>query len=159
MDWVRLPEKSQVRSLIELYESEPEFRRLYERIGSVSAIEWYKGRDIPADHVCNCISTPFINTSGKMYPCVMNLDDELAVGNVHEDGLTAVILKGIEKWAHLPLLDKERAESLEKCKSCPGREHCRGGCIGRAKAVNGNEISVEDRCELRREVYCYGKND
>ncbi|NLD36499.1 MAG: radical SAM protein [Desulfatiglans sp.] len=154
-EWIRLPDKSQVRSLIELYESKPEFRRLYDRTGCISAIEWFKGRDIPADHVCNCISMPFINASGKMYPCVMNLDDELAVGNVHEDGLNAVILKGIEKWAHLPLLDKERAESFEKCKSCPGREHCRGGCIGRAKAVNGNEISVEDRCELRREVYYF----
>jgi MoaA/NifB/PqqE/SkfB family radical SAM enzyme len=116
-EWIRLPDKSQVRSLIELYESKPEFRRLYDRTGCISAIEWFKGRDIPADHVCNCISMPFINASCKMYPCVMNLDDELAVGNVHEDGLNAVILKGIEKWAHLPLLDKERAESLKNAKA------------------------------------------
>jgi radical SAM protein with 4Fe4S-binding SPASM domain len=155
-EWIKLPDKSQVRSLIELYNEKPEFRRLYDRIGCISAIEWYKGKDIPSDHVCNCINMPFINAKGKMYPCVMNLDDNLAVGSVHEEGFNAVILKGVEKWAHLPLLDKERSESLEKCKNCAGREHCHGGCLGRAKAVNGDVMSVEDRCELRREVYYYG---
>ncbi len=157
VEWIRLPDKSQVRSLIGLYESDTKFRRLYDSIGSISAIEWYKGRDVPTDHVCNCISTPFINTSGKIYPCVMNLDDDLAVASVHEQGLNAVILKGLEKWACLPGLDKKRSETLEKCKTCAGRLHCRGGCIGRAKAVNGDVISVEDRCELRREVYYYKK--
>ncbi len=158
-EWIRLPDRSQIRSLIELYESDREFKKLYDRIGSISAIEWYKGRDVPTDHVCNCISTPFINASGKMYPCVMNLDDDLAVGIVHEEGFNAVILKGVERWAHLPVLDKKRSEALEKCKTCAGRLHCRGGCIGRALAANGDAISVEDRCELRREIYYYGKND
>jgi radical SAM protein with 4Fe4S-binding SPASM domain len=151
--WIRLPDKSQVRSLIELYDADPEFRGLYDRIGSISAIEWYKGRNSPTDHVCNCISTPFINASGNMYPCVMNLHEDLAVSGVHEDGLNAVILKGLEKWAQLLGLDKQRSEALEKCKTCAGRLHCRGGCIGRAIAVNGDVMSVEDRCELRREVY------
>lgn len=155
-EWIRLPDRSQIRLLIGLYELDPEFKKLYDRIGTVSAIEWYKGRNVTTDHVCNCISTPFINVSGKLYPCVMNLDDDLAFGGVHEEGLYAVILKGLEKWAHLPVLDKKRSKTLEKCKSCTGREHCMGGCIGRAKAVNGNMMSVEDRCELRREVYYYG---
>jgi radical SAM protein with 4Fe4S-binding SPASM domain len=154
-EWIRLPDKSQVRSLIKLYESDTDFRKLYDRISSISAIEWYKGRKIPADHVCNCISTPFISASGKMYPCVMNLDDDLAVSGVHEDGLYTTILKGLEKWAYLPVLDKTRSETLEKCKTCAGRLHCRGGCIGRAKAINGDVMSVEDRCELRREVYYF----
>ncbi|MBN1906773.1 MAG: radical SAM protein [Deltaproteobacteria bacterium] len=154
--WISLPDRTQVRSLIGLYESKPEFRRLYDRIGCISAIEWYKGKDIPSDHVCNCINMPFINAKGNMYPCVMNLDNDLAVGSVHEEGFNAVIFKGVEKWAHLPVLDKERSESLEKCKRCTGREHCHGGCLGRAKAVNGDVMSVEDRCELRREVYYYG---
>jgi radical SAM protein with 4Fe4S-binding SPASM domain len=156
--WISLPDKSQVRALIGLYDADTEFRRLYDRIGSVSAIEWYKGKDVPTDHVCNCISTPFISASGKMYPCVMNLDDNLSVSNVHEEGLYNVITKGIERWAPLPDLDKERRETLMKCKTCTGRLHCRGGCIGRAKAVNGDMMSVEDRCELRREIYYEEKN-
>ena len=28
-----------------------------------------------------------------------------------------------------------------------------GGCLGRADAAQGNVMSVEDRCHLRREVY------
>jgi radical SAM protein with 4Fe4S-binding SPASM domain len=154
-DWIRLPDKPQVRSLIKLYESEPEFRKLYDRIGSISAIEWYKGRNVPTDHVCNCISTLYISASGKMYPCVMNIDDNLAEENVHNEGLYNVILKGLEKWSRLPLLDMERSELLVKCRNCAGREHCRGGCLGRAFAVNGDVMTVEDRCDLRREVYYF----
>ena len=153
IDWIKLPDKYQIRGLIGLYDSDPVFKALYDKLGNISAIEWYKGRDIPSDHVCNCISTPFINAAGKMFPCVMNLDDELAVDNVHEEGLKKSIIKGLEKWTCLPRLDRERSESLAKCRSCAGREHCRGGCIGRAQAGNGDAMTVEDRCELRREVY------
>lgn len=157
MDWIELPDRSQVRSLVESYESDPEFRALYDKLGNVSAIEWYKGKNIPSDHVCNCISTPFVNAAGKMYPCVMNISDELAVDNVHEEGLKKSILRGLEKWSRLPEVDKMRTESLVKCQDCAGREHCRGGCIGRAQAATANVMSVEDRCELRREIYYYGK--
>ena len=157
IDWIELPDKSQVESLVGLYESDPVFRELYSRLGNISAIEWYRGKNIPSDHVCNCISTPFINASGEMFPCVMNLNDELAVDNVFEKGLKKSILKGLEKWSRLPELDKRRRESLEKCQDCMGKEHCRGGCIGRAQAANDDAMSVEDRCELRREVYYYGK--
>ena len=157
VDWIELPDRTQVKNLVELYESDPEFRGLYDKLGNVSAIEWFKGRNVPADHVCNCISTPFINAAGKMFPCVMNLNDDFAVENVHEEGLKNSILKGLEKWSQLPELDKKRSESLTKCQDCAGREHCRGGCIGRAQAVNGDIMSVEDRCGLRREIYYYGK--
>jgi radical SAM protein with 4Fe4S-binding SPASM domain len=152
-DWIELPDKSQIRNLVELYESDPEFRALYDKLGNVSAIEWYRGRNIPSDHVCNCISTPFIDAAGRMFPCVMYLNDDLAVDNIHEEGMKKGILKGLEKWSRLSVLDKERSETLDKCQDCAGRAHCRGGCIGRAQAVDGDPMSVEDRCELRREVY------
>jgi radical SAM protein with 4Fe4S-binding SPASM domain len=151
--WIELPDKFQVRNLIELYESDPVFRALYNKLGNVSAIEWYRGRNIPSDHVCNCISTPFIDAAGRMFPCVMNLIDDLAVDNIHEEGMKRGILKGLEKWSCLPVLDKERSEKLARCQDCAGREQCRGGCIVRAQSVDGDPMSVEDRCELRREVY------
>lgn len=159
VDWIELPDKSQVGNIIELYESDSEFRKIYDKLGNISAIEWYKGKDMPSDHVCNCISMPFISAAGKIYPCVMNLNDELAVDNIHEEGIIRGILKGIKKWSCLPELDKERSESLAKCQVCLGREHCRGGCIGRAQAINGDAMSVEDRCELRREVYYWEKDE
>ena len=157
-DRVNLPDRSQVRELIEQYKSDSTFRELYDKIGNVSAIEWLKGRDISLDHVCNCISTPFISAEGKMYPCAMYLDDNLSVANIFEQGLKNGILKGLEKWSGLPLIDQERARSLTECRRCIGRDHCRGGCIGRASANDGNPMTVEDRCELRREVYYYKKN-
>ncbi|MFC1839453.1 radical SAM protein [Thermodesulfobacteriota bacterium] len=156
-DWINLPDKTQVRELIERYESDSIFRGLYDKFGNISAIEWLRGRDAPFDHVCNCISAPFISAAGKMYPCAMYLDDSLSVDNVLEQGLKKGILNGLEKWSSLPLIDRERSESLAKCKECIGKDHCRGGCVGRAQAIFGDPMNVEDRCELRREIYYYKK--
>jgi radical SAM protein with 4Fe4S-binding SPASM domain len=139
--------------LIERYRSDQTFRDIYKKLGNISAIEWFKGKDTPTDHVCNCISTPFISAEGKMYPCVMNLNDDLSVNNIHEEGMKKGILKGLEKWSDLPEFDVKRSESLPRCRDCRGKDHCRGGCIGRAQAVYGDSMSVEDRCELRREIY------
>jgi len=159
IEWIDLPDRSQVRDLVKLYESDQAFRTLYDKLGNVSAIEWLKGRSIPTGHVCNCISTPFISAEGKMYPCVMYLNDELAVDNIHEIGLIKGIIKGLEKWRSLPEFDKKRSDSLEKCQDCRGKDHCRGGCLGRAQVADGNPMSVEDRCELRREVYYFKKDE
>lgn len=155
IDWIELPARSQVRDLIERYESDLLFRKLYNKLGNISAIEWFKGRDTPLDHVCNCISTPFINANGKMYPCIMFLADNLSVDDVFEQGLKKGILLGLEMWLKLPEIDKKRNISLEKCQDCKGRNHCRGGCMGRAQSVSGEIMSTEDRCALRREVYCF----
>jgi radical SAM protein with 4Fe4S-binding SPASM domain len=157
-DWIILPDRLQVRDLIERYESDNVFRERYDKLGNISAIEWLKGRDSPLDHVCSCISTTFINAKGKMYPCLMYLDDNLSVDRVFEQGMKKAILKGLGKWSRLPLVDRERSRSLRECEECIGRDHCRGGCIGRAWANDGNPMTVEDRCELRREVYYYKKN-
>lgn len=154
-DWIELPERSQVRDLIERYESDRAFRELYDKLGNISAIEWFKGRDTPLDHVCNCISTPFIKADGQMYPCIMFLDDNISVDNVFEQGLKKGILKGLQRWSKFPGIDKKRSVSLEKCQDCIGRHHCRGGCIGRAQSVSGEAMSIEDRCEMRREVYLF----
>lgn len=156
-DWISLPDRKQVRNLIELYETDHEFRTLYDRLGSISAIEWYRGRDVPSDHVCNCISMPFINAGGKIYPCVMNISEDISMGNVHEQGIKQVILKGLCKWPELIALAEKRSESLGECRACEGRDHCKGGCMGRAQAAAGDMMTVEDRCGLRREIYCYGR--
>ena len=154
-DGIALPTRSQVRALIEKYKKDSSFRKIYERKGNISAIEWFKGRDTASSDVCNCIKTPFINAAGKMYPCVMYLNDDLSVDNVHERGLRETIYKGLPKWSSLPEISAQRSTALEKCKDCPGRAHCGGGCVGRAEAVNGTPMSVEDRCGMRREVYFY----
>lgn len=157
VEWVNLPKRSQVKTLIERYESNSEFRGLYDKLGNISAIEWLRGRNSSIDHVCNCISTPFISAEGKMYPCVMYLNDDFAVDNIHEQGFKDGILRGLEKWVCLPEIDKKRSEYLKKCQTCIGKDHCRGGCIGRAQMADREVMSVEDRCGLRREVYYWDK--
>jgi len=158
-DLVAMPEPSQIRGLIERYHTDPEFREIYEYMGNIAAIEWFKGRDNPCDTPCRCISTPFIDYRGNIYPCLMYLKDSLAFGNVHERPLGAVIAEAIPMWAELPDISRERGTVLNDCEGCPGRRHCSGGCMGRADLVHDNVMSVEDRCDLRRAVYSWELGD
>ena len=90
---------------------------------------------------------------GKLYPCVMYLNDSIAVEGIHEKSLASAINEILSKWAELPKISNERSDALETCADCPGRLHCRGGCLGRAYAVYGDAMMAEDRCELRKAVY------
>lgn len=154
-DEIALPLVSQIQDLIDRYHHDPIFRGNYEQVGNVAAIEWFKGRAFTSDQVCTCIQTPFINAQGNMYPCVMYLNNALAVEGVHERPLKTVITKALPKWAELPKISRRRSAELRDCKDCPGRTHCAGGCMGRAHTVHGDAMSVEDRCHLRRAVYSY----
>jgi radical SAM protein with 4Fe4S-binding SPASM domain len=152
-EWISLPEPSQVKLLIDKYCSDPVFHNLYEKYGSISAIEWFKGSNISTELVCNCITTPYISADGKLFPCAMYLSNLLAVSGVHEKSLKAAIAEGISGWAKLPKISRQRMQSLSECKDCPGHAHCAGGCLGRADAVNGSALTIEDRCSLRKTVY------
>ena len=154
-DWIAPPRSSQIRALITKYHQEPAFSEIYERVGNIAAIEWFKGRNTPGDQGCHCIRTPFINAQGKMYPCVMYLNDALAVDHVHDRSLVKTISDALPKWAEVPKISRRRRASLRACQGCPGRDHCGGGCMGRADAAHGDAMSVEDRCQLRKAVYSW----
>ena len=155
-DWIILPQASQLIALIERYRKDQLFRDIYEKMGNIAAIEWFKGRDSSGDQTCTCIRNLFINAEGKVYPCIMYLNDSLSVGNVHERSLETVLTEALPEWAELPVISRHRTATLTACKGCPGLLHCAGGCMGRAHAVNRDPMTVEDRCELRRAVYSLG---
>ena len=152
-DWIGLPNVSQVISLVERYQRDRAFRDHYEKLGKISAIEWFKGRDFESDQVCTCIKNPFISAHGRLYPCVMYLNDSLSVDGIYEQSLGSAIIEMLPKWDELPSISRDRIANLEICQDCPGKFHCGGGCLGRADAVHGDVMSVEDRCELRKAVY------
>ena len=152
-DWISLPHASQVISLIKRYQNDDTFRDHYERLGNIAAIEWFKGRNVAADQICTCIKNPFISAYGMLYPCVMYLNDSLAIGGMHGQSLVSAIDKMLPVWGALPQISQSRSTALESCKDCPGRLHCGGGCMGRADKVHGDVMTVEDRCSLRKAVY------
>ena len=156
-DRIASPAPSQYENLLGLYESDPVFRSRYERLGNIAALEWFKGRAHPSAQGCICIETPLIDASGRVYPCHYMPAPEFSVEGAHERSLEAVMLASLELWAHLPRMDHRRRMELQPCKTCPGKEHCAGGCMGRAYAASGDFTSVEDRCTLRKTVYSWNK--
>lgn len=154
-DQISPPEPSQYKRLLAVYHSDPHFKSLYGKIGNIAAIEWFKGQSYPLESGCNCIDKPYINALGEMYPCILMPIEKLAVKNAYQLPLDEVLLQGLSLWSDLPRLLHIRAVGLESCSNCPGRQHCAGGCMGRAYAATGNFTDVEDRCTLRKAVYSW----
>jgi radical SAM protein with 4Fe4S-binding SPASM domain len=151
-----LPTPDQYAEMVNFYRSDAAFRTLSDKMGSISAIEWYKGQSTPAKRVCNCMRTPFVTAEGRMFPCVMLPAEKYSVGGIHQPSMADVVLAALPLWAQLPVIERKRRRALRDCRGCPGEAHCQGGCMGRAYAVCGDLMSVEDRCALRRAVYRLG---
>ncbi len=156
-DRLALPVPSQYVEIINRYRSDTAFRTLYDRMGKMPAIEWYKGKSTPTERVCSCIKTPFITAEGRMYPCVMLLADAYGIAGVLQRPMPDVLLEALPLWAELPQIEQRRRKMLKTCSDCPGKAHCAGGCMGRAHANSGKLMEVEDRCALRRAVYALNK--
>jgi radical SAM protein with 4Fe4S-binding SPASM domain len=87
----------------------------------------------------------------------MMLIPQYAVKAVNDRSLGELITESLLLWAELPHIAKRRQTELAFCWDCPGKNHCLGGCMGRAYSVSGDLMGVEDRCVLRRAIYALEK--
>lgn len=152
-DQLAPPDPDQYRRLLARYARDAVFRKRYQRLGRIAALEWLKGRDTPADSCCTTMENPYVTVTGTLYPCIMLHADDYAARNLHERPFDEAILEMIPRWCELEEIRRRRADSLSNCGDCPGRRHCGAGCMGRAHARHGRLIAPEDRCALRRAVY------
>jgi radical SAM protein with 4Fe4S-binding SPASM domain len=158
-DHIAPPTPAQYRELITLYHTDPQFTSRYKKMGNIAAIEWFTGKSYPSAEACSCIETPYITADGKMYPCLMLPVDKWAVMDVFHHPLDDVLFQGIARWKKLTELHHKRSVTLEPCKACPNRQHCAGGCMGRAFTAFDDIMAVEDRCVLRQAVYSWKAPD
>jgi radical SAM protein with 4Fe4S-binding SPASM domain len=142
----------QYLSLLERYDRDARFRELYEKIGSVAALEWRKGDAIRRD-CCTFIENPYLTPSGRLYPCLLCHADEFSVSGVFEKGLAAALAEGVPLWASLLRISRRRSQEIPECRDCPGKPFCAGGCLGRAWGSCGNLMAADDRCSVRRAIY------
>ncbi len=158
-DQIALPKPSQYSQLLDLYHSDSQFRSLYKKLGNIAALEWFTGKSYSAHGCCCCIEKPYINAIGEMYPCLLLPIKRMAVKGVYQRPFDAVISEGLSLWTQLSEIHHRRSVELEACNDCPGRQHCAGGCMGRAYTATGSFMNVEDRCELRKKVYSWGSEN
>lgn len=146
------PVIEQYEELLSRFETDPDFRRLYERIGCVAALEWQR-ESAPRTTCCTFVENPYLTADGMLYPCVLCHADGYAVSGLFDKQLATAFAEGAPLWSSLLELSQRRAESSPACRECPGKSVCAGGCMGRAWGSCGDLLAVDDRCELRRVIY------
>jgi radical SAM protein with 4Fe4S-binding SPASM domain len=150
---IMLPTPGQYQELINRYETDERFRNLCDQKATISAIEWFKNRSASTDEGCSCIKNLFMDAHGHLYPCTMLLLGRYASESAYSQPLDQVIRKALIQWRGIPVLSRERQHSIPSCTQCAGKNHCRGGCMGRAAISRGILMDPEDRCSLRKAVY------
>jgi len=148
---VAAPEPAQYLRLLERYHADPEFRRRYEMLGKVAALEWRCG-DAPRGEGCTFVENPYLTAEGRLYPCVLCHADPYSVTGVFDKSLEDALGEGAPLWSGLLQASRCRSEAIVKCRTCSERLTCAGGCLGRAWASFGDVLAADDRCELRRAV-------
>lgn len=148
---VAVPDPAQYLRLLERYHADPDFRRLYDKLGKVAALEWSCG-DTPRGESCTFVENPYLNADGRLYPCVLCHADPYSVTGVFEKSLSDAFVEGAPFWTGLLQASKCRSEEIEQCRECSERPTCAGGCLGRAWGRFGDIMAVDDRCEQRRAV-------
>jgi len=150
-DLIAPPAPAQYAELLRMYESDRQFRELYDRLGSLAFFAWQGGEE-PASG-CSFVENPYLAADGRLYPCVLCHADSHAVAGVPGKGLLASFAEGCRLWSSLRRVSLDRAKEMTTCRDCPGRELCAGGCLGRSWAAHGDFFSPDDRCSCRRSVY------
>jgi len=151
------PRVEQYLGLLERYDQDGHFRELYDRIGTVAALEWHKGETVRED-CCTFIENPYLTPVGRLYPCLMCHNDDYSVTGVFEKGLAAAFSEGASLWSSLQRISRCRADEIPECRNCPVKPFCGGGCMGRAWGSCGNLLAADDRCEVRQAIYKQVRN-
>lgn len=146
------PAPEQYEQLLRRYDADPIFRELYEKIGTVAALEWRR-ESAHRSECCTFVENPYLTSSGRLYPCVMFHADQFAVSGVFGKNLASAFVEGAPLWSSLMKTSLCRAEANPDCRECPGRFVCAGGCMGRAWGSCGDLLAADDRCQLRRAIY------
>ncbi len=147
------PTPLQYESLLQRYHSDPAFKERCGKTARIAPLEWYKGKVSSVAPSCSFITNPYITADGTLFPCVMFQIDKYAVHYVYSRPIAIALREIVPIWAELQQQSRRRPGLIRICSTCPGRSHCRGGCMGRAYMAHGKIMAAEDRCELRRAVY------
>lgn len=81
-----------------------------------------------------------IRSDGNVYPCIMMVEWDDALGNVHEHSLQE-IWEDDRAWQML-----DRSVALNACGNCEHAELCQGGCAGYARLFAGSSLQPDPRC-------------
>jgi len=148
---VRPPDPEQYVNLVQQYDTNPHFRELYQKMGTVAALEWYR-HTTPRTECCTFIENPYLTPEGRLYPCLLCHTKDFSVSGVFDKSLAAVIIEGAPLWSSLKQMSFCRATAIPECRNCPEKVVCAGGCMGRAWGSHGILLVADDRCEVRRAI-------
>ncbi len=130
----------QYLSLLERYDRDDHFRELYDKIGTVAALEWRKG-DAIRQECCTFIENPYLTPSGRLYPCLMCHTDEYSVTEVFEKGLVAAFAEGAPLWSSLHRISRCRSRRDPGVPGLPGesilRRRMHGARMGELRKSSG----------------------
>lgn len=92
-----------------------------------------------------------IDAVGNVYPCTALMVPAFLLGNVQEQSLKEIIAS--EKMQNLVATIAARKEEIARCRECPWRHFCQGGCAGIVYGQKGTLMDTDGLCDLRQTLF------
>lgn len=146
---IRPPAPDDYVALLTSFRGSPRYRSLYAKLGTMAALEWLKPDRPVGRSCCSLAEHPYLTPEGDLFPCPLCHIDRFAIHGVYERPLQVSLQQALERWPLLHRLADQRAEQIPRCQSCPERQFCAAGCIGRAWGSCADLLAPDDRCETR----------
>ena len=147
------PDAAQYAQLLRRYDTEAGFREHYGKLGTMAALEWSAAGSSRTE-CCTFVENPYLTPEGLLYPCLLCHTNEYAISGVFGKGIAGALVEGAATWSSLLRISRSRADAIPECRECPGKSSCAGGCMGRAWGSCGDLMAPDDRCGVRRSIYC-----
>jgi uncharacterized protein len=120
------------------------------RFREVERLLWLRSRGEAKS--CYCLAASgqslAVTPDGSVYPCASLCgQEEFLLGNVHHPGFSSAVVLPSARLALRPDLPP-------KCRGCPQRDFCGGGCLARAYAYNGSlDRPYDGECRLKQAIW------
>jgi uncharacterized protein len=90
-----------------------------------------------------------IDIDGGIYPCEEMIGNSIfKIGDLSKSS----ILEALNHNTNLTLL-KRHVDEIEKCKTCPWKQFCHGGCVQKSHAYYGNIYQESEYCDYYKQIY------
>lgn len=118
------------------------------RFREVERLRYQMEKEVTREDYCYATTgqSMAVMPDGAIYPCAsLMLLPEFHLGNINDPAFAVTRTTGEKAWFG------RKVDSMAKCKNCPDKHFCGGGCLARAYAYTGRvDVPYEGDCQLKK---------
>ncbi|MBI5375017.1 MAG: radical SAM protein [Candidatus Schekmanbacteria bacterium] len=107
--------------------------------------------------LCPVGNSPAVDLDGKVYPCVLLMQEEFLMGDLSKDTLEDICKR--REVSKIRTKCAERKKRVNKCRACTWNNFCQSACAGLAYECHDTIWETDNFCSVRKRLYDHVFNE